>query len=84
MKKYSEEMNCSKEEYIRLNETVDNINRHLGHEVFTLESTEGYETECVDIYENGELNTNYAMFDDAIWYLEGIERGVLLKEEYSV
>lgn len=77
-------MSCSKEEYIRLNETVDNINRHLGREVVTIESTPDYETECVDIYVNGELSYNYMMFEEADTYLGGMEQGVLLKEEYSV
>lgn len=85
MKEYNDFMGCSKNEYDHLNDVVDNINKHLGKEVFRLESTpEGYENECVDIYENDQMNSSYMSFEDAITYLEGVETGVLLKEEYAV
>lgn len=84
MKDYNEQMSCSREEYDNLNELVDNINKHLGEEVFALESTKDYETECVDIWECGEINSNYLSFEDATTYLEGVQNGVLLKESYSV
>lgn len=81
---YNENMSCTKEEYDHLNEMIENINRHLGNNVFSLKSTEGYENECVDIWEEDVINSNYFSFDDAINYLEGVERGILIKELYSV
>lgn len=78
MKPYSEEMSCDEYEYNELVKLIENINKHFGKEIFTLESTEDYETECVDIYENGELISDYMMFEDAINYLKGVENGALL------
>lgn len=83
MNNYDESMGCSYNEYKYLNQLVENINKRLGHEVFRLESTEGYETECVDIYENGQMSCNYMSFEDATTYLQGVENGVLLKEKYA-
>lgn len=81
---YNENMGCTKDEYDYLNELVENINNHLGTEVFKLESTPDYEEECVDLYENGQMNTSYFSFEDATTYLQGVETGVLLKEENNV
>lgn len=85
MKPYNDNMSCDEREYGHLNELVENINKHLGGEVFRLESTpEGYEDECVDIYEDEEMNSSYMAFEDAITYFEGVQTGVLLKEVQSV
>lgn len=78
MKEWSEDMTCSKSEYDHLNELVQNINDHLGDKVFKID----YETECVNIMLEGAAT--YTSFEDAIFYLEGVQDGVLLKEEYNV
>ena len=84
MKEWNENFTCSKNMYDRLNELIENINRHLGSEVFELESTPDYETECVDIYQGGTTTYTYTSFEDAEFYLDGVQNGVLLKEEYNV
>lgn len=83
MKEFNEQMSCNREEYDHLTELVSDINKHLGEEVFALESTKDYENECVDIWECGEMNSNFLSFDDAITYLEGVQNGVLLKERFG-
>lgn len=84
MMKWYEGMTCSKKEYDRINELVENINDHLGTKVFEVVSTEDYEEECVDILQGGTATYTYTSFEDAVFYLEGVENGVLLKEEYNV
>ncbi len=80
MQEWTDLMSCSKEEYDYLNELVASCNRNLGREVFELESTpDGYENECVDLYQGGSLNTSYFSFEDATTYLEGVRMGILLK-----
>jgi len=84
MIEFNYNMKCDKEQYDNINKMVENINKHLGKEVFTIESTPEYENELVNIYENDEENSTYMSFDDAETYLMGVENGVLLKEEYAV
>lgn len=84
MKEWNECMSCTKDEYDELSELVKNINQHLGIEVFELENTPDYELECVDIIQGGTATFTYTSFEDASFYLRGVENGVLLKEEYSV
>ena len=82
---YNENMGCSKEEYDRMNELVEKINKLLGQgrSVFRLESTTDYENECVDIYENGIATYTYMTFEDAVIYLGGIAKGVLMVMKYN-
>lgn len=82
--KWTDNMSCTRNEYDHLNELVTNINRHLGETIFKLESTPDYESECVDLYQAENLAFSYFSFEDAILYLEGVEMGVLLKEDLSV
>lgn len=83
MKEWTEDMFCTHYEYDHLNKLVVSINRHLGEDIFKLESTPDYENECVDLYQAGDLTYSYFSFDDAILYLEGVEMGVFLKEDLS-
>lgn len=83
MKKWTDGMSCTRNEYDHLNELVVSINRHLGENIFKLESTSDYESECVDLYQAGDLTCSYFPFEDAILYLEGVEMGVFLKEDLS-
>lgn len=83
MVEWSEDMSASTEDIAYLNALVENINKHLGNEVFAIESTKDYEPECVDIFENKEPSCTYASFEDAELYLQGIETGVFLAKGLS-
>lgn len=75
---YNENMGAGKRDIDYLNALVNNINEHLSRECFEIESTEGYESECVDIFEDGLISCTYMGFEEAETYLQGIETGVIL------
>ena len=84
MIEYNKEMLCSESACNELNEVVDNINQHLGENVYEVLSTEGYEDERVDVIEGAHIDSCFLTFEEATTYLKGIEKGILIKEEYSV
>lgn len=75
---YNENMGADERDIEYLNGLVNNINKHLMRECFEIESTEDYESECVDIFEDGMESCTYMSFEDAETYLQGIETGVVL------
>lgn len=80
---YNVNMGADERDIDYLNGLVENINNLLMRECFEIESTEDYETECVDIFEDGMSSCTYMSFEDAETYLQGIETGVVLARGLS-